>query len=173
MQLMNNDAVFNERVLMFRFGTKFLYNDPACSDEELEDRCSKYEKGTRLISPSTKRWSTKLAAFDYFMKFKAELHLLNNPPASLVDFRRTCVRDDNAMSDFLGEFFEITGKELHYMQFDEINEYIFVAKSMVRIDDRDILKSKKLRMSNVRDYLCQNSIRVHKQKRVPGEKKAR
>eukprot|EP00873_Tetraselmis_striata_P006009 jgi/Tetstr1/426273/TSEL_016590.t1 len=166
MPMMNNDVVFYERFIMFKFGTKFINRDPEWSEQRFSDECAKYDVAYEAdLQIDSKIEAAKCAAFDFFVSFMDDRYKLNHPPASLTDFRRSLVRDDNVMADFFEEHFKITGADDDYVQLGRINDYIAMAKGVKKIDDSDIPKSKRLRKNNFRDFLRQNGIRIHERRR--------
>jgi hypothetical protein len=167
MPMMGQDAVFYERMLFFHFRAKFI---PAETEEEFLAKATDYEYPYR-VDPNMedKLMRCRSAAFDHFVECAHDkLHVLDNPPPSLIEFRKELTQDDNPMTEFFDAHFEITRDPTDSVQVNEINVYISKVNDKAT---RNLPGSIRFRKNCFETYLKTHGIRVHNRARVDGEQK--
>ena len=123
---LNQDVVLYERMLMAKCRTKFIKRNLDETDEAFASRMAAYEhcyEQDDNIDDKMMAWRS--AAFDYFHKsFREDVHLLDSPPLSFIEFRDQLVKDDNVLTDWFEKHFKKTDSMDDYVQVSEINDYL-------------------------------------------------
>jgi phage/plasmid-associated DNA primase len=159
------DKVFYERLLMAKFRTKFVARAAGESDECFADRCSAFEycfEQNNAIEDLMMTWRS--AAFDYFVARIHNIHALDHPPKSFIDFRSELVKDDNVLVDWFEKHFEITGDPTDYVQVSEVHRYLS------ETNDGDLVKSAKVQKQLFELCLRTNGVVVHDKKKLSGNR---